>query len=116
MLKLVSIAAIVAVSATAANAIDLSNSRLSANIENRRSYEGAQALPTSPVDSAIDTSALAKMFNDVCTSKAVKSKKLETACTMQEMPKPLKNGKAFRASGIGGEVNVIYNNLELINR
>ena len=75
-----------------------------------------EATTTEPV--AVDnlaTEQLANMFKTVCDSKAVKSKKLEDACTLSEMPKPLKSGKAFRASGIGGEVNVIFANIELIN-
>ena len=74
-------------------------------------YPAQEATTTEPVANE----QLATMFKAVCDSKAVKSKKLEDACTLSEMPKPLKSGKAFRASGIGGEVNVIFANIELIN-
>lgn len=76
------------------------------------SFAVAQEAATTTVAT---TDELATVFKSVCDSKAVKSKKLTDACSLNEMPKPLKSGKAFRASGIGGEVNLIYNNLDLIN-
>lgn len=55
---------------------------------------------------------LAKQFNDVCASPAVKSEKLVKACADKAMPEAIKKGDRFKAVGIGAEVNTLAANLK----
>lgn len=74
----------------------------------------AEPIATPVVATAVP-SALAKQFEAVCTSKAVKSKKLTKACEAGEMPAPTKKGDRFKAGKNGAEVTFLFANLELIN-
>ena len=96
MFKLIAISAVAIVAANSAFALDLTNRPMSANVIDQRPIEVAQATVTAPVtDPSLPTDQLAVIFKTVCDSKAVKSKKLTDACTLGEMPKPLKSGKGF---------------------
>lgn len=54
---------------------------------------------------------LAGQFAEVCKSPAVKSEKLASACTANDMPDVLKSGERFKSVGIGAEVNALAANL-----
>lgn len=59
---------------------------------------------------------LPAQFKAVCQSPAVKSDKLEDACSAGEMPDALKSGERFKAVGIGAEVNALAANLAFFTR
>lgn len=109
--------AMVVFAASQSYAMDLSQSRMSDNVEIAQVETAATEpanVPTSPVTPI--PNALLAQFKAVCDSKAVKSKKLIEACETQTPPPVLKSGKDFKMSKNGAEVKFLFANLELINR
>lgn len=52
--------------------------------------------------------SLDSKFTAVCQGNFVLSDKAKAACDSHTLPKALKSGKRFAASGIGAEFNVLY--------
>jgi len=71
------------------------------------------SLPTA-TDTVVVPDDLKAQFEAVCTSKAIKSKKLTSACETHAYPKLNKKGTKFTQAGVGKEMLILSVNIDFL--